>query len=49
MSEDTRSDTAASPTAEVAKAPERPKYAPATRGGGPFGGPARGRGGRAAA
>ncbi|SDT40761.1 ATP-binding cassette, subfamily B [Friedmanniella luteola] len=43
MSEDTRIDTAAAPDAEpavVAKAPERPRYAPATRSGGPFGGPA---------
>ena len=40
MSEDTRTDAADSPATEVAKAPERPKYAPATRGGGPLGGPA---------
>ena len=40
MSEDTRTDAVVAPAGEVAKAPERPRYAPATRSGGPFGGPA---------
>jgi ATP-binding cassette subfamily B multidrug efflux pump len=37
MSQETRTET---PDAAVAKAPERPKYAPAARSGGPLGGPA---------
>ncbi|GAA1832221.1 ABC transporter ATP-binding protein [Microlunatus capsulatus] len=40
MSEDTRTDAPEAPATGAAKAPERPKYAPAARSGGPFGGPA---------
>ncbi len=40
MSEDTRTDTAPATPATVARAPERPRYAPTTRGGGPLAGPA---------
>ena len=40
MTDETTSTPTPATTAAPAKAPERPKYAPAARGGGPFGGPA---------
>lgn len=40
MSDETTTSTDVTTNTPAAKAPERPKYAPATRSGGPFGGPA---------